>query len=189
MSTYIPLGKVPASSEERKELLTKMVESEEFISNLELGHVQRKVVEFLSSQNGYSNEHMEVNTNFTVHMPDTSFNVKADIVLKIDGRIFCIIKCAMNSLESWERHSIAFCRVVGSDIIPYAVITDGETARLIDVVKGELLSEGLDSIPSIDDALKIIKNITFQAYPEQKAEREKRILYAFDAIKCSVDFC
>ncbi len=189
MPTYIPLGKIPASSEERKELLAKQVETEEFLSNLELTHIQRIVVEFLHLQKGYCNEHIEINRDFKVELANSFFNVKADIALKIDRHIFCIIKCAVNSLESWERHSIAFCRVVESYQIPYAVITDGETARLIDVVKGEILSEGLDSIISKDDALKIIKNITFQTYPEQRAEREKRILYAFDAIKCSVDFC
>lgn len=189
MSTYIPLDKIPTSSEERKELLAKRVETDEFLSKLELTHVQRRVVEFLNSQKGYSNEDIEINSDFKVHIPEASFNARADIVLKINERIFCIIKCAVNSLESWERHSIAFCRVVESNQIPYAIITDGQTARLIDTVKGEMLSEGLDSIPSKDDAMKIIKNITFQAYPEQKAEREKRILYAFNAIKCSVDFC
>lgn len=189
MPTYISLGKIPASFEERKELLAKHVETEEFLSNLELTHIQRIVVEFLQLQKGYCNEHIEINRDFKVELANSFFNVKADIALKIDEHIFCIIKCAVNSLESWERHSIAFCRVVESYQIPYAVITDGETARLIDVVKGEILSEGLDSIPSKDEALKIIKNITFQAYPEQRIEREKKILYAFDAIKCSIDFC
>jgi hypothetical protein len=189
MSTYIPLGKIPTSPEERKELLASRVEMEEYLSHIELTQVQRRVIDFLTSQKGYTNKDIDANRDFRVNLQDASFNARADIILKIDGKIFCVIKCVMSSLESWERHSIAFSRVVESYQIPYTVVTDSESARILDVIGGRLISEGLDSIPSKDDALKIIKKITFQAYPEQKAEREKRILYAFDAIKCSVDFC
>lgn len=187
MSTYISLGKIPASPEERKELLARRVEMEEYLSNIELTQVQRRVIDFLTSQKGYDSADIEANRDFRVDLMDTSFNTRADIILKIEGKIFCIIKCVMSSLESWERHSIAFSRVVEPYQIPYAVVTDSESARILDVIGGRLISEGLDSIPSKVDAVKIIKGKSFSPYPRERAEKEKRILYAFDAIKCSTD--
>lgn len=187
MSTYIPLGKIPASPEERKYLLASRVAMEDHLSNLELTQVQRRVIEFLMAQKGYANDDIETNMDFRVDLPEASFNAKTDIVLKIDGRRFCIIKCVMSSLESWERHSIAFGRVVESYQIPYAIVTDSESARILDVVGGKLIADGLDAIPSKDYARKIIQQTVFSPYPQERAEKEKRILYAFDAIKCSTN--
>ncbi|BCB96181.1 hypothetical protein JZK55_11030 [Dissulfurispira thermophila] len=160
---------------------------DEYLSHIGLTQVQRRVVDFLISHKGYSNEDIEVNREFKIDLLDASFNARADIALKIEGKIFCIIKCVMNSLESWERHSIAFGRVVESYQIPYAIITDSENARVLDVVEGKLISEGLDSIPSRTDARKFINEKAFSPYSKEKAEREKRILYAFDAIGCSTN--
>ncbi|MEW6738766.1 MAG: type I restriction enzyme HsdR N-terminal domain-containing protein [Nitrospirota bacterium] len=185
MSTYIPLGKIPTSPEERRELLAKRVEMEEYLSHIELTQVQRRVIDFLISQKGYTNADIEANRDFRVDLPDASFNSRADIILKIDGKIFCVIRCVMSSLESWERHSIAFSRVVESYQIPYAIVTDSESARILDVVEGKLIAEGLDAMPSKEDAMKIVQQTAFSSYPQERAEKEKRILYAFDAIKCS----
>ncbi len=184
MSTYIALDKVPTSPEERKELLAMRIEMEEYLSHIELTQVQMRVIDFLTSQKGYANADIEANRDFRIDLKDTSFKSRADILLKIDGKIFCVIKCVMSSLESWERHSIAFSRVVESYQIPYAIVTDGEHARILDVINGKLIAEGLDSIPSIEEAKRIAKEIIFYPYPTEKAEREKRILNAFDVITC-----
>ncbi len=187
MSTYIALGKNPKSFEERKELLAKKIETEEYFFYHELTHIQKKVIEFLISAKGYTHGDIEVDKNFRVELPETSFSVTADIVVNLDNKRIFIIKCAINSLESWERHSIAFCRVVESYQIPYAVVTDSENARVLDAVSGKLISEGIDFIPSKEGIRQTIKQIAFCPYHKEKCEKEKRILYAFDVIKCSVD--
>jgi hypothetical protein len=92
----------------------------------------------------------------------------------------------MNSLESWERHSIAFCRVADQYWIPFAIVTDGENLRILDSTDGRLVAEGLDSILSKKDAEEIVKKMSFDFYPSDKSEKEKRILYAFDAIRCKI---
>ncbi|MBI3592345.1 MAG: type I restriction enzyme HsdR N-terminal domain-containing protein, partial [Nitrospirae bacterium] len=142
------LGKIPQSPDERSRLLGKRVEMEEHLSNLELTQVQKRVIEFLISQKGYAENDIEANKEFKIQLPDTSFNVTADVVLKVGGKSFLVVKCVMSSMESWERHSIAFCRVVEPYQIPYAAVTDSEHARLIEVAGGKVIAEGLDSIPS-----------------------------------------
>lgn len=188
MSSYIHLGKIPGSPEERKELIARRVGMEEYLAGLELTFVQRKVAEFLLTQKGYPEEDIEVNKNFKVSVTDTSFDVTADIVLKAEGIRFLVIKCVMNSMESWERHSTAFCRVVEPCCqIPFAVITDGEGVRTIDVLNGGVSTGGLDSIPSRQDAGRLVRETVMSPYAVEKCEKEKRILYAFEAIKCPVD--
>ena len=189
MSEYIMLGKIPKSPEERKALIGKRVEQEEHLSDFGMTQVQSRLIEFLTSEKGYSEKDLELNKVYNVVLSDgiteNSFNVKADIVVRLNNTSLFIVKCVMSSMESWERHSAAFCRVVEPNQVPYAVVTDGEDARMIDAVSGKLLSLGLDSIPSKDEALVLLKQTVFCPFSRERCEKEKRILHAFDAITCS----
>jgi hypothetical protein len=178
------LGKIPASPEERKQLLAQKAAEDDLRAQMGLTQVQKRVVDLLHDK-GYSVEEIEVNRDFSVELPNASFMVKADICLKLEGRVFCIIKCAMSSPESWERHAVAFGRVAEPYVIPYAVVTDSEEARLMNVAAGKPAGEGLEAIPSREEALEMAKNMVPAEYPAEKREREKLILHAFDAITCS----
>lgn len=158
---------------------------DEYISGLQLTQVQRKIVEFLISDKGYRENDLEVNRDFSIQMPECPFNVRADIIIKIHGKRFFIVKCVMGSMESWERHSVAFGRVADNYQIPYAVITTGDDARLLCTVDGSLVAEGLKAIPSRQDAERMCGETMPNVFPSDRAEKEKRILYAFEAIKCN----
>jgi hypothetical protein len=141
----------------------------------------------LLSQKGYTTDDLEVNREFKIDLSNASFKVKADIVLNIDEKRFLAIKCATGSIESWERYFIAFGRVAESYQIPFAVVTDGQNARFLDVVRGKLVSEGINSIPSKAEAEQLIKKTVFVPCSPERCDKEKMILYAFDAIttECS----
>ncbi len=183
MSIKIPLERIPRSPEERQKLIGKRVEQEEAHSREGLSIVQRAAVDSLLSK-GYSLGELELNRSFSVALSDTTFPVKADIIVRLGGRAFLYVKCALNSPESWERHSLAFCRVVEDCQIPYILITDGETARLITVSSCAVSTGGLEIIPSREEAETLLKEAAPVPFPAEKAEREKRILHAFDAITC-----
>ncbi len=185
MSTYITLGKAPESPEERAALLAKKVQMEEYMAGLQLTQVQKRMVEFLISRKGYGEDDLEINQDFTVELPGCSFVVRADIIVKIEGKRLFTVKCVMGSMESWERHSVAFGRVADVYQIPYAVITDGEDARMIATADGTLVAQGLDAIPLRQEAERMQGETTFNTCPSERVEKEKRILYAFEAIKCS----
>ncbi|MEW5745775.1 MAG: type I restriction enzyme HsdR N-terminal domain-containing protein [Nitrospirota bacterium] len=185
MSEYIFLGKVPESPEDRQKLLAQRAAMEDYFVQAQLTQVQRRVAELLTVQKGYSLDDIEANKEFTIELPDGSFCVTADFVLKHNGRRFMVVKCVMSSMESWERHAVAFCRVVEPCQIPLAVVTDSEAARVLDAVTGAPVGEGMEAIPSREDAERIVRETVFTPYPAERAEREKRILFAFDAIKCS----
>ena len=184
MPDYIPLGKEPESPEERASLLAQKVQAEEYIASLRLSQIRKKMVEFLIFRKGYNESDLEINRAFTVQLPECSFTVRADIIVKIQGRRFISIKCAESSLESWERHAVAFCRIADQCLIPYAVITDGEHAKMLNAADGTVFAEGLDAIPSRTEAERLPGETDFKICISEKAEKEKRILYAFEAVKC-----
>ena len=88
-------------------------------------------------------------------------------------------------MESWERYILAFARVADDYQIPYATVTDGETARIFDVDTGSVIGESIESIFTKDEALQRLKNVEKITYSPQKREREKRILYAFEGINAN----
>ncbi len=168
MSTYFTLGKAPESPEERASLLAKKVQADEYFSGLQLTQVQHKFIEFLISGKGYTENDLEINQDFTVHLPECSFTVRADIIIKIHSKRIFIIKCVMGSMESWERHSVAFGRVADRYQMPYAIITSGEDARMLATADAAVVAEGLDAVPSRQEAERmsgetVLQGIFFRA--------------------------
>jgi hypothetical protein len=95
-----------------------------------------------------------------------------------------VIQCSSGSLEAWERYVTAFARVVKDYQIPYAVVTDGDKARIIDVLTGTLIGESLGQLLNREEALNKMKDFKKVPYPINRLEKEKRIVYAFESIKC-----
>ena len=184
MSKLIHLGRVPKSPEDRASLIAEQVAKEERMANMGLNHVKKAVVEYLLSEKGYSNQDMELDRDFSIRLCDDVFTVKADILLRIDGQPFLLVKCAMSSPDSWERYAVAMSRVACDRTIPFCLVTDGEVARLIDVRTGEGETEGFDDFPSRQEALKMMADYATASFVCEKVEKEKRILFAFEGISC-----
>jgi hypothetical protein len=109
-----------------------------------------------------------------------------DLTVELAGRQFMIVRYGPGSLVSRERSASAAARVLNpKHQIPLAVVTNGNDAELIDTATGKILGNGLESIPDRVQAEKIISTLTFPTRQnDQKLEREKRILNAFDLERC-----
>ncbi len=184
MSKLIQLGRIPRSPEDRQLLISEQVAQEERIANMGLDRVRAMIVEYLVSEKGYLKEDIETEKEFRVELNDVFFNVKADNVINIGGGGFLLAKCAMSSPESWERYSIALCRVACSETFPFCLVTDGEFARLINVQTGEIACEGFKRLPSRTEAVRLLDEISKTPFSCAKPDKEKRILFAFSGIGC-----
>ncbi len=173
---------MPDSTEKRGCFTEEHLKHEEFINTLKLSYIQKETAQFLLRHRGYSPQDIEANKEFLVSLDNESFNVSADLIIKVEGKRFIFLKCVANSLDSWERYSIAFCRVVDSHQIPYALITDGKAATLLNTIDGVATEGDVRIMPHKNEAEKIISKTAFTSYPEDRKGREKRIIYAFEAI-------
>jgi hypothetical protein len=97
-----------------------------------------------------------------------------------------IIKCAAGSLDSRERQAVAAARVIASPPLPVAVVADPVSAEVLDVATGKMIGEGFGAIPTREQLEVILKQNVPQPLDAKRLEKEKRILLAFDAIKCCV---
>lgn len=149
----------------------------------------REILREILVLKGYSKEDIEEDKVFDIEINGEKTPVSVDFIIKIKGIRLMVIKCSPGALDSRQRHIVSFARVVDSYQIPFAVATDGLKALIFDTVTGRLIREGLDSIPTKIEAEKIITSIDLVPFPLERLEREKRVLLAFEAIRCTQEFC
>ena len=65
-------------------------------------------------------------------------------------------------------------------------MADPVTAEVLDVASGKVIGEGFGSIPTKEQLRDILSGKMPQSLDTRRLEKEKRILLAFDAIKCCV---
>jgi len=123
---------------------------------------------------------------FEVTLGGETFWSSVDFLVSVNGRTGMVIKCAAGSLDSRERQSIAAARVITSPPLPVAVVADPVTAVVLDVAAGKPTGESFGAIPTKDQLTGIMAEKAMEPLDPKRLEKEKRILLAFDAIKCCV---
>jgi len=149
--------------------------------------IRQRIERLLIEEKGYSKEDIEVNGEFEISLDNEKVISRADLVITIEGKRFILIKCVRGSLESWEREVLSCARILDVYQIPFAIVTNGEDAEVLDTLSGEVVGRGLDAIPSKKQALDTLGKIELRKLPEHKTEKEKRIYLAFQTIKKECD--
>jgi hypothetical protein len=153
----------------------------------DLANAARNMIGFLlRDKKGYGPEHIRKGLAFEVTLGQEAFWSSADFIVSVNGRMGMIIKCAAGSLDSRERQAVAAARVIASPPLPVAVVADPVTAEVLDVATGKVIGEGFGAIPTREQLEVILKQNVPQSLDAKWLEKEKRILLAFDAIKCCV---
>jgi hypothetical protein len=65
-------------------------------------------------------------------------------------------------------------------------VADPVTAEVLDVSSGKVIGEGFGAIPTKEQLRSLVAEKRMQPLDPKRLEKEKRILLAFDAIKCCV---
>jgi len=170
------------SPEERDKLVREKIAKEDEMEAQATGD-SRLITRELLEKLGYADSEIEVDFPFEVSSGKHSGVCSTDYIIRIDGRRYMAVKCSM-ALESRERHIISFCRAADTPAIPIAVITDGLTAHVLDTFSGQKVLEGLDNVPGREDALAYLRENPDRTYPPDRAEKERRVLLAFETTLC-----
>jgi hypothetical protein len=171
--------------EDREKLIQERIREEEHIEMMQLKGVKQTVWEILTKEKKFNPDEIEIDPEFKLTLSDREFTVGVDFIVNCPSASFMVIRCA-TAIESWERYVISFARVIKDYQIPYAVVTDGDKARIIDVLKGSLVSESMSGLFNRQEALEKMMDFKKTPCPSNRLEREKRIVYAFEGIKCPV---
>ena len=138
--------------------------------------VERHLVE----HKGYHREDIRVDAPIELIIRGEAYRSQLDLVVTVDATAVMVIKCPAGSLGSWERQTVAAARIFGAHPIPYAVVSDGQTALVTNTLTGGKIGEGIDAIPSKTEARQSIAAAGRQPLPEERHERESLIFRTYD---------
>ena len=152
----------------------------------QLEGVRQKVWEILTNEKGFDPKEIKIDPEFNIKLGNYEVTVSIDFVVNLFSASFVVIKCVPTAIESWERYVLSFARAraVKDYQIPYAVVTDGDNARIFDVLSGSLVGESIKGLLNRQEAINRMNNFKQMPCPEKRLEKEKRIIYAFEGIKC-----
>ena len=170
--------------EEKEKLIREKIEEEDLSEMIQLRGVKQIVWDKLTKEKGFYQGEIEIDPHFEIALSDCKSIVSMDFIINLPPATFAIIRCANSGLEFWERYVTAFAMVVKDYQIPFAMVTNGYEAKIINVLSGTLEGETMQDFHNHQEALNILKDFKPIPCPEKRLEREKRIIYAFEDIKC-----
>ena len=172
-------------SEREKMVLEKLREHERGVVMM-TGLIRERVYEFLVKEKGYLDEDIEIDAPFEIRTSRQKDQCSVDFIVRVGGKRIVAIKCAVSSIESIERHVLAFSRAMEDGVIPFSVVTRADHSRVLSTETGALVSEDLSAIPGRSAALQIAAGPGCAALSPERLEKERRILLAFNVIDCGV---
>lgn len=150
------------------------------VANVGAEENRQAVEKFLVEQKGYARSDIEVDVNMDLVVAGTPYHSQVDLVVSVENKRVMAVKCAAGSLGSREREIVSAARLLDAYQIPFAMVSDGNTAILLDTLSGKVLKQGLDAVPSKDEMCKTIQSLGFTPLPEKKIEREKLVFRTYD---------
>jgi hypothetical protein len=164
----------------------------DFITGKKVPHVgaeaNRQAVErYLVEHKGYGPGDIEVDAPLELVIGGKAYSSTVDLVVSVAGRRYMVIKCAPGSLGSREREAVSAARLLEKSYqIPLAVVSDGQTATVLDTMTGKKIDQGLASLPSRAAAEQKSIEAVFQVLAEGRREREKLIFRSYDSMNVNV---
>ncbi len=151
----------------------------EIIENSHDEQYRQSLARLLAERKGYAKEEIVPRNRLQAAAGDKKAVVNVDFKIVLSGKTLMIIKYGPGSIVTRHRPTLAASRLAAPYQIPRAVVTNGEDADVLDGFSGRVLSSGLESLPS-REALLPLADADLPLISKDRAEKESRILYAYD---------
>ena len=153
---------------------------------------RQKIGRLLVNRKGYLKAEIEPRKELLVRADAKKAILKIDFVITLADRVCMVVKYGPGSLVTRRRAVLAVSRLIAPGQVPVAVVTNGEDAEIMKGTSGEIIAQGLDSIPRKADLETIAASEAFKTISDKQAEMESRILYCYevdDSCECDDDIC
>jgi hypothetical protein len=153
---------------------------------------RQKIGRLLVNRKGYLKADIEPRKELLIEVDAKKAILKIDFVITLADRVCMVVKYGPGSLVTRRRSVLAVSRLIALGQVPVAVITNGEDAEIMKGTSGEIIAQGLDSIPKKPDLEKIVASDAFMTISDKQVEMESRILYCYevdDSCECDDDIC
>jgi hypothetical protein len=166
-------------------MLTDYITGNE-VPNIGAEENRQQAERFLVEKKGYDRDDIEVDADLRFSLHDEEVLSSVDLVVSVSGKRFIVLRCVPGSFVSRQRETLAAARILDDYQVPFSVVTDGKDAALLDTANGEVIGQGMNAIPSKEEAGQQIKEIAFQPFPQEKLERERIIFRSYDEMNVNV---
>jgi hypothetical protein len=156
------------------------------VPNVGAEEIRQQVERFLVETKGYGKDDIEVGAPLELTIGDKEIRSNVDLVVRVSGKRFMLLKCVPGSLGSRHRETLAAARLLEAYQIPFSVVTDGKNAELLDTVTGEMIDDGMEAIPCREEAIERMQGLKFEPFPQERLEREKIIFRSYDEMNINV---
>lgn len=115
-----------------------------------------------------------------------------DFLVRIDQKICMLVQYGPGSLVTRHRVAIAFSRLAAPYQIPVVVVTNGESADILNGATALKIAAGLENIPDKSYWQNIIPFFDTSPITPENAEMAGRIIYAYvidDSCPCDDTIC
>ena len=147
---------------------------------------RQQVERLLVEDKGYLKEDIEVDVDIVIDIAGTRYGSAVDLVVSVNKKRVIAIKCAAASLGSREREILSASRLLEPYQMPLSVVSDGQTAIVMDTVTGKKLGEGLNAIPTKTDMENRLVGMALVPLSEKRMEKEKLIFRSYDSMNVNV---
>jgi len=142
----------------------------------------QQISRFLVEDKGFSREDILSRKKMSLTVDGKTGTVVVHFIILINHVAFAVGMYGPGSIVTRQRPAIAVARLVEDHVVPYAFITNGRDANLLDSNSGKVIGKDLNSIYSKTEALQLFRKIHLQKLSEDRREKEQRILYTMDIL-------
>jgi len=150
-------------------------------------NIRQITLKFLVEEKGFLKEDLCADREITFELEGRPVSSLVDISVRLNNITVMVWKCASGSLVSRERQIIASARLLEDYVVPFAAVTNGKDAELLDAVSEKVTGSGFESIPTRQALWESLGNLFLKTPNAKKIINEQRILYTYDAICCPVN--
>ncbi len=142
----------------------------------------QKISRFVVEDKGFSKNEILTRRKLSLSVGGKTGTVTVHFIIRIDQVSFAVIIYGPGSIVTRQRPTLSIARLFGDSVIPFAVITNGKEANLMETKSGKIIGKDLNSIFSKAEALALLKNINLETLSNERREKEQRILYTMEIL-------
>jgi len=167
------------------DLLTDFITGKS-VPNIGSEENRQQIERFLVEKKDFDRKDIEVDADIDLTIDGTPYRSQIDLVVSVDGKRAMAIKSAAGSLNSWKREIISAARLLARHQLPISVVSDGNTAIVIDTITGADIGTGMQAIPSKQDVQTRIHSTGLHPLPQERLRKEMLIFRSYDMMNVNV---
>jgi hypothetical protein len=141
---------------------------------------RQQVGRYLVQTKGYAKSNITSRHELNFEIDGRCARLLITYTVTLGQRTGMIVQYGPGSLVTRQRPALAISRLTAGYQVPVVVVTNGEQADILDGDSGRRIGMGLEAIPNRDQLAEICSRHTWISISELRAEKEARILMAFE---------